>query len=109
SNPSPRIASKLFAARFTGFLKIDQPGVHTLRVSHNNGARINLDQQVILDQWRRTNRGLTFDMTISRAGWLPIQIDYWAGRGPAVFKLEWATPNAGDFKMIPATHLAHKQ
>jgi hypothetical protein len=109
SSPSPRIGSKLFAARFTGFIKVDQAGVYTFRVAHNKGARIVLDQQVILDQWRGSNSGVTFDMPLNRAGWVPIQIEYWGGRGPAIFKLEWATPNAGDFKLIPATHLAHQQ
>jgi hypothetical protein len=109
SSPTARISNKQFAVRYMGYLKIEQPGVYTFRISHNKGARISLDQQIIFDQWKRPNRELIFDRTINQTGWLPFQIDYWARKGPASLKLEWATPNEGVLKLIPASHLAHQQ
>ncbi|WP_422924249.1 PQQ-dependent sugar dehydrogenase [Singulisphaera sp. PoT] len=95
-----------FAARFTGFLKVDTPGRYTLALNSNDGSRVWIDGNLVINNngihgMVRRTRAITLD-----AGLHSIQVDYFQNRGPAGLILSWSGPGVAR-QAIPASQLFH--
>lgn|GEM_PF-2677744 len=94
-----------FAARYTGFLKVDTPGRYTFVLNANDGARLSLDGILLI------NNGLNGMLRRPRAvnlspGLHTIQVDYVQNRGPAGLILSWSGPGIPR-QLVPASNLFH--
>lgn len=86
--PMPGVSADYFSARFTGeFYFIG--GGYRFTATADDGMRIWLDDELILDQWHVTSvRTYTVDRDVSE-GNHRLKIEYFEEKGAAVCKLRW--------------------
>ncbi len=97
-----------FSARFTGALRVTQPGSYQLRVEADDGARLTLDGQV-LGEGLEPGKPHNFDATVDLApGDHPIEIDYFQQGGGSALKLFWSRDDEEETP-VPPTALVPDQ
>jgi cytochrome c len=95
--------SNHFYARITGFLNIDQPGEYTFRLTSDDGSRLMIRDELIIDHdglHSATPKDGSFRLS---AGEHPFEIEYFENTVDNVLKLEWKRPGATEFELIPAS------
>ncbi|HKB05858.1 MAG TPA: PQQ-dependent sugar dehydrogenase [Gemmataceae bacterium] len=106
-----------FAARFTGFLKIDTPGRYTLTARSGDGSMVWLDGELIIDNdGVHEMRSQSAARTLS-AGYHALRVEYFENTGTAGLVLKWAGPGFASqtiparrlFRDAPAGSLAFRQ
>lgn len=89
-----------YSIRWIGKLRTSQPGLYTLTIQANEGAKLILDGKPILESavgsHRRTAQKV--DLQLS-AGIHDLRLDYWSGTGLAKCKLSWIPP--GSLALVP--------
>jgi hypothetical protein len=98
----PLVPNGEFSARFTGALRITEPGSYQFDVEADDGARLTLDGQVLgegLDPGQPHNFSATVDLS---AGDHPIQIDYFQQGGGSALKLFWSRDGGPETPVPPA-------
>lgn len=94
-----------FSVRFTGFLHIEEPGLYSLRIDADDGARLWLDRKVLAEGLTplRVNRLLAqVELT---AGDHPIQIDYFQRGGSNTLEFFWQPSPAQPETPVPPSAL----
>ncbi|TVQ95566.1 MAG: hypothetical protein EA398_17455 [Deltaproteobacteria bacterium] len=105
-SPHPSVPADDFAIRWEGFLTIPEGGQWTLRMRTDDGVRLWLDDEQLIDDWR--NRGPTnSDVTRTlAAGQYPLRIEYYERGGGAVAQFFWTGPGVSSFEIVPRTVLS---
>lgn len=90
-----------FVAAWTGYVNVERPGVHVFRVGSDDGARLEVDNRVLLDgdglhSYTELDGELELD-----AGLHLIRLTYFENRGDAACRLLWAPPGASAFEVVP--------
>lgn len=83
-----------YSVRWTGELLADETGDYEIGVLTDDGARLWLDDELIIDAWRQ--QAMTYySKTIKLAASLKykIKLEYFQGGGDAVIKLVWRKPS----------------
>jgi hypothetical protein len=79
-----------WSVRWTGEVRIDKAGDHTLTVTSDGGARLWVDGQLVVDAWAaHAVRDDAKQLTLS-AGRHDIRMEYHDDKGVAFAKLSWA-------------------
>jgi len=100
-NEQPIMPPGEFSARFTGALRVTEPGSYRLRVEADDGARLTLDGQVV-GEGLEAGQSHNFEATVELGtGDHPIQIDYFQQGGGAVLKLFWSHGDAEETPIPP--------
>ncbi|HYQ68088.1 PA14 domain-containing protein [Actinophytocola sp.] len=104
--PAPGIPAGNFGIRLTGEIQFPDVGKYTMEVHVDNGARLWIDDQLVVDSWLldvpRAARG---DYTNTTAGSIHrIRVDHFNGGGPGQLHVNWTTP-AGTYEHIPGQYL----
>jgi hypothetical protein len=101
-------SAELYGAHFTGLIRMEA-GEYTFYANSNDGVRVTLDRTRVVD-----DPGVHGDrfsepgkITIGKAGWYPITVQYFQRRNTARLELHWKPPGAGAASIVPATALAH--
>jgi len=96
-----------YSIRFTGQVQADETGEYTFVTTSNDGIRVWVDKQLIIDNW--TDHGMQVDMgkiKLQKGKKYSIKMEYYQTLGGAITKLAWITPTEsktlGEQKM-PAT------
>ena len=95
--PGSGLPADGFSARWTAYAPF-AAGSYTFRLTADDGARLWVDEQLIIDQWRdqsATAYTVTRSMT---AGYHSVRLEYYERAGDAVCQLSWsttATPTGG--------------
>lgn len=92
-----------------GYLRLSQPGRYIFRARSNDGIRIFINDQMIINDpdvhgERFSNRGI---VDIKQAGWYDLKLQYFQRKGSAMLKLYWKIPGANARVIVPAEVLAH--
>jgi mono/diheme cytochrome c family protein len=94
------------ALRFTGWLRVDQPGDYTFHLSATGASRLSVGERWLLgeDSWEQGSVNATGTRRLT-AGWHPLIVDYVlrALKEPAL-KVEWEGPGVAR-EVIPASRL----
>jgi hypothetical protein len=89
----PIVPNGEFSARYTGLLRVTQPGAYFFRVEADDGARLILDGNVI-GEGLAAGQPNSFDTTVELTeGDHPIQIDYFQQGGGSALRLFWRYGN----------------
>jgi hypothetical protein len=97
-----------FGARWNGYLRIDKAGDYTLAVRSDDGARVYLGEQLIIDNKPGPDQVMkdkTGDVTLA-AGDYPLRVDYYNGGGTSGIQLAMKGED-GKTPVISAKKLFH--
>jgi RHS repeat-associated protein len=107
-SPGPGVPSDTFMVRWRGYIRLD-PGTYTFAVKRSDGARVNIGNSWILQQWAEGD-GTTATVpqgsvttVVSTGVPLPITVEYYNNTGPALFSLYSKLSSASTWSEVPAT------
>ena len=96
-----------FSVRWKGFVQIDSPGSHSWRTRHDDGLRLWVDGQPIMDAWREAGgtRQTSARSQLDRS-WHSLELEYFNGVGPAIMELDLGGPGIR-LGALPSNRIAH--
>jgi hypothetical protein len=96
--------------RWQGLLYSPQAGNYTFYVTADDGAKLWVDNQLVVDAWTGNIGGtVSGAYTLSSGNWYTIRLDYYQTTGNASIVLEWKKPSDGTKSLIPAQNLTQAQ
>ncbi len=110
-SPDPRLPGDGFAFRCEGLLKVDIPGEYTFELNTDDGSRLFINDEVVLDHWGHHAMSPRLATVHLTEGLHPIRIDYYEEFGWAGFKFRYAPPNRDltfDVPILRAPWPVHK-
>ncbi|MCK5686205.1 DUF2341 domain-containing protein, partial [bacterium] len=95
-----------FAIRYTGKLKTkNQTGVYQFRINSNDGVKVWIDKQLIIDEWTDgTHLNVTGSLTLEADTYVDLKIEFYENTGNADIALEWYAPSDADFTIIESLY-----
>ena len=96
----------LFAARFSGFVKIAKSGTYNFYVTSDDGFKLSIGGKKIIQDIAPHSARETASSVFLEKGWQPIELLYYENKADAVLSLSWSghgIPKA----LIPADCLCH--
>ncbi|WP_420643597.1 PA14 domain-containing protein [Candidatus Leptofilum sp.] len=88
-SPGSSVNADLFSVRWTSNLSLDA-GVYRFTVTADDGVRLWVNNQLIIDQWReQPATSFTADISVAD-GFVPVKMEYYENGGTAVAALTWA-------------------
>lgn len=97
------------AVRMRGYLNFAEPGTYSMQALSNDGIVLHIDDKLALNDPRQHSDRMSniAHITIDRAGWFPLSIDYFQRKGTAALRLFWKTPGQADFTIVPGSAYGH--
>lgn len=102
------ITGDAFTARYTGTITFPSAGVFDLRTWADDGTRLWIDDVPRSDNWVAQAPHFTntfFEVKPDAPLTVPIRLDYLENGGDGTLRLDWKTPGAADFSVVPGTAL----
>jgi len=109
SSPGAGITSDWYSARWTGRLRAPSTGVTRLGVTGNDGYRLWLDGELILDNWRKRSVGTELaEVDLAADSEHDLRLEFFESVGNARLKLVWDgdVPDEAAERMEEAVALA---
>ena len=103
---APRKRDTMYALQFLGKVHLLNPGRYTFYVRADDGCRVRIDGQTIIDENRVGGTDECFEEMMLAAGWRYLQVDYFQARGYANLELEIEGPGLKR-QPIPQEWLGH--
>ncbi|MCK4796142.1 MAG: right-handed parallel beta-helix repeat-containing protein, partial [Spirochaetes bacterium] len=102
--PEVPVDKDTFSIRWTGQIKIDKATTYTFYLTTDDGSRLWIDGQLIIDKW--FNQGPTsYSANINLTeGYHDIKYEYYENGGWAIVKLYWNSPYITK-EIVPQDHL----
>jgi formylglycine-generating enzyme required for sulfatase activity len=99
--PETEVPADGFSIRWTGWLKAPLPGDYTLTLASDDGVRLWIDDQLLIDDW--TGHLLTRHRVPITLGAEPhkLRLDYFEENLGALLNLRWAMVRQFDEQVIP--------
>lgn len=95
--------------QMNGFIKFPSSGKYLIRARSNDGIRIFINNQKVIDD--PTVHADTFSaaaqIDIDKTGWYPLFLQYFQRKGTATLELYWQGPGQADFSIVPADAFGH--
>jgi beta-glucosidase len=89
-SPDPSLAYDWYSVRWTGKLKAPRSGTFKIGVEGNDGYRLYLDGELLIDNWiKRSHRTLVSDFTFEAGREYDLQLEFFEAEGNARIKLVW--------------------
>ena len=104
SAPDSRLNANHFSARWTGDVEPLRSGEITFHVSADDGARLWVGEELLVDQWHRGPVEAEGAITLTAGERVPLRLEYREHRGEASVKLEWESQGHGR-RVIPQSQL----
>lgn len=106
ASPDTAIAADTFSVRWTGKVEPLYSETYTFYVTHNDGARLWVNGQQIINNWVNRTTAVTSSGTITLAAGVKydIQLEYYENSVAASVNLEWSSPTQAR-QVIPASQL----
>jgi len=97
-----------FILHLSGFISVDQSGTYQFKLSSDDGSRMFIDDQLIID-----NDGLHGTLAVKgsvdlNAGTHTFKIEYFQASWWKTLQLEWLPPSAWWFSHVPASVFSHQ-
>jgi hypothetical protein len=95
--PAPEVGGQRFSARWTGHLRAPETGKYVLLTASDDGVRVWLDNQRIIDEWRNQQAhplpGPAVELQQGHE--YDLRVEYFQNSGGASIHLTWIPPSAG--------------
>ncbi|MDX1931850.1 MAG: PA14 domain-containing protein [Capsulimonadales bacterium] len=109
TSPTTGIPPTNFSVRWSGYIEPRTSGLYTISINTDDGARLYIDNQVVIDSWmthRELEESVTGYLTAGRR--YPIRLDYYQKTRYAVAQLLWSAPGLPK-QAIPKSQLYSAQ
>ena len=107
--PTAQLSENSFSVRWTGKLKPTESGKYTLGFTADDGARLYLDGQLIVDAWEKNpTKTVTKEIALEAGRSYDLRMEYFQNNREAVAKLVWSYPGLAD-RMIKEAVSAAKE
>ena len=94
SAPDPRIEAGHFAVRWTGQMQPQFTETYTFSVLASDGARLSIDDDLIIDQWiDQPPTEMSGTVSLIAGQKYDLTLEYYEGTGNAVAQLYWSSPS----------------
>ena len=105
-SPHSSIGANTFSVRWTGQVQPQYSEAYTFHVTHNDGARLWVNNQLIVNNWTNRSSSATSSgsITLVAGQKYNLQLDYYENTGSAVAQLAWSSPRVTR-QIIPAEQL----
>ena len=101
-SPDPLINQDKFSARWDADFVAPRTGNYTFRTRNDDGARVWIDDNLIIDHWRNSNTTQTSGIVPLTAGqYYSIKVEYYENRGGARMHVFWRYPGSSGYEIIP--------
>lgn len=106
----PGVTSNYVSAQWNGFLRPDTTADYVFEAQANDGVRVYLDQELVIDQWTQVadelsgNRVVTSTISLAADVLVPIKVEYFEIEDQAFMNLLWSI-GGGDFEVVPSANL----
>lgn len=95
-----------FSIRWTGYLNAPTTGTYTLATNSDDGARLYVDGNLIIDDWSdHAPRVRTGSVFLQAGELVPVILEYYENGGGATIQLGWEPPGETGLTIIPASAL----
>jgi len=90
--PAAEVPEDQFSVRWSGFIEAPLSGDYTLYINADDGFRLWMDGEVILDDWRPgQERENSISLTLEQGKKYPIVLDFFEAFGYSVCELSWSS------------------
>ncbi|WP_185282121.1 PA14 domain-containing protein [Hymenobacter sp. NBH84] len=92
-SPGPGVPGQWFSVRWTGYLYAPSTGTYKFKIATDDGMRVWIGQQQILDSWQYQPVTISSTHMILKAGrYYPIRVEYFQANFDTRALLAWQTP-----------------
>ena len=99
--PLPGFGADSFSIRWTGELRVEHSGTYRFTTECDDGVRLWLDDQQIIDQWHDTAPAFySGEIELQGGRTYKLRMDYYENGGGALARLYWEPPGTGDRRVI---------
>lgn len=106
--PYPTVSRDNFSARWETSLWPGLTGNHEFELLADDGARLYLAEQLVLDAWTgATNPVVSAPVALTAGSNYTIRVEYHELTNAAAVRLRWRVPGANNFVVIPTANLLH--
>ncbi|HJT79088.1 MAG TPA: PA14 domain-containing protein, partial [Gemmataceae bacterium] len=103
--PHPALGGEFYSIRWTGWLKAPRPGKYRLTVGADDGIRLRLDGNLVIDEWHDCGRKpYHADVTLTGQP-QKLQIDFYQATYLAHVVFHWAQAGGFEQQLVPAEAL----
>ena len=98
-----------FFVRWSGFVFASVPGDYSLQLRSRDGGRVFVAQKLLVSSWGclKEVKTATGTITLEHAGFVPVEVEYFASDNDFGAILLWKQPLASEFEPISASCLWH--
>ncbi|MFH0735285.1 MAG: glycoside hydrolase family 3 C-terminal domain-containing protein [bacterium] len=105
--PNENISADNFSARWEGYLKAPKTGTFTLNVSADDGTRLYIEDELLIDDWKDHGELTNFiNIDFEQNKLYKIKLEFYENAGDAIVKFGWQLPD--DDLMAQAINIAQK-
>lgn len=104
---APGLNPALFSAKFEGFIKPQFSETYTFSLTHDQGARVYIDNVLIVDGYATTGVTTTGTVALTAGTFHAIRVEWFNTSGAANIKLEWASTSR-TIELVPTERLYPK-
>lgn len=101
---SPGLNPLLFSARFEGFVKPKYTQTYTFSLFHDQGARLYIDNVLIVDGWATSGGTTTGTHPLTAGQFHNIRVEWFNTSGAANIELKWSSA-AQSIEIVPSERL----
>jgi hypothetical protein len=90
-SPMAGVKTDTFSTRWTGQIQPRYSGTYTFYITSDNGRRVWVDNQLIIDQWTNFQGTYTGAITLTAGQKFDLKADYFESNKVSTCKLEWSS------------------
>ena len=102
-SPAAGVAVDQWTARFSGEIHLPNPGTYSFALNVDDAAEVFIDDALVVSAGC-CGASAPATVSVTRAGWHRIRVDYLEASATAWLELSWTPPN-GTQGLVPGTHL----
>ena len=104
-SPASNLPHEKFSIRWEGKIQSDEAGTYNLRLTHDDGARVWINDELIIDEWQDQSASeSSAEVNFEENQKKDIKIEYYENQIHAVAILRWTKPD-GTKEVVPKRNL----
>jgi beta-glucosidase len=107
--PAPHVGENNFSVRWTGKLTPEESGTYRLGATADDGVRLYLDGQLLIDAWKRNPaKTVTKEVNLEAGRAYDVRMEYYQYNREAIAKLVWSYPHFAERQIEEAANVARQ-